>query len=198
MRHLKARRHNSQMLPGITLTETLIAVAILLIIGIALAQVTAITLDISSRQSKNYSLETNAAILLKTLNDNFGHASGIELARTFGETAYSSSSTTLILRIPSLDSEHNIISGVYDYIVFYRDPDNPTHINYTLDAGEGSIRTSGTKTLTTNNTNLTFRYNTQDIVSANRISIALEQTQSHRNTTLTTTGWTSLFLHNTQ
>ncbi len=198
MRFIKSHRHNAKMLPGMTLTETLIAVAILVIIGVALAQMTMVTLDISSRQSKNYSLETNAAILLKTLNDNFGHASGIELARTFGTTAYTSSSTTLILRIPSLDSSRNIITGVYDYIVFYRDPDNPTHINYTLDAGTGSIRVSGTKTLTTNNASLTFRYNAQDLVSSNRISIALEQTQSHRNTTLTTTGWTSLFLHNTQ
>lgn len=189
---------NKKMLRGITLVETLVAVTILIVIGVALAQTTIITLDISSRQSRSYALETNASILLKTFNDNFGHASGIELARTFGATAYTSSSTTLILRIPALDSSHDIISGVYDYIVFFRDPVDTTHIKYTIDAGAGSIRTSGTKTLTTNNSVLTFRYNAQDIVSANRISIALEQTQTHRNTTLTTTGWTSLFLHNTQ
>jgi hypothetical protein len=183
---------------GITLTETLVAVSILLVIGVALAQVTAVTLDMSSRQSRNYTLETNAALLLKTINDHFEHASGIELTRTFGATSYTSSSTTLILRIPSLDSSRNIITGVYDYIVFYRDPNNPTHIKYTIEGGAGSIRVSETKTLTTNNTGLTFRYNAQDIVSSNRISVALEQTQSHRNTTLITTGWTSLFLHNTQ
>ena len=59
----------------------------------------------------------------KHLGETGGAAVVVSPAKTIGGTPYASTSSTVIFKLPGLDASGDIINGVYDYVVFYRDAD---------------------------------------------------------------------------
>jgi len=66
--------------------------------------------------------------------------------------AYSTSSNSLILQVPSIDETGEIIDvdNTFDYIIYRRNPGTPKRLERIIDADEASARTDRTKLLADN------------------------------------------------
>jgi type II secretory pathway pseudopilin PulG len=103
-------------------------------------------------------------------------------SRTFGATSYQSGTQALVLEIPSIDSSGAIISGTYDYAVFYITAGKLYRIT---EAAAGSARKSGTRLMSENVTALMFTYD--DATFANVTTVSVSVTTAAGGTTHTVT-----------
>ena len=103
-------------------------------------------------------------------------------SRTFGTTTYQSGAQTLVLEIPSIDSSGAVISGTYDYAVFYVAAGKLYRITA---VGSGSARKPGTRLMSENVTALTFTYD--NVTFANVTSVTVSVTTAAGGTTHTVT-----------
>ncbi len=102
--------------------------------------------------------------------------------------SYTTSGTTVIIRLASIDANKDIIPSTYDYIVYRRNPSNTAQLQEITIGGTGSSRTSGTRTLLDNLTSFAINYYNQDNVQLNssysnakRLKITLTSQESHRS-----------------
>lgn len=107
---------------GFTLIEVLVAAATAAVAGIllitVLVQNNGLVYDQSAKVSQTLSLNDAAS----NINDLIKNASAIVATNLVGSPTYTTSNTTLVLALPSLDSSGNIISDTFDYAVIARDP----------------------------------------------------------------------------
>lgn len=181
---------------GISLMETMVVIAIMLLMMIMISQIFALNYDIFAKQSKRTDNEIGAILATKTISQMARGAVAVEASRTIGTTTYTSSSTELVLKLPSIDASERVITGSFDYVAFYRSPTESAKIFAATEAAAGSIRLSNTRLVTAYNTTMIFRYNAPVITDADRVSLFVINSQGHRGVTLTTRGWTSIFLRN--
>lgn len=190
------RRASGRPPAGLSLMEMMVVIGIMMMLLLLITQIFALNYDIFAKQSKRTDNEVGAILAAKTISQMSRGALAVEASRTIGGTLYTSSDSQLVLKIPSVDASNNIIAGQYDYVAFYRSPTQTTKIFAVTEAYSGSIRKSNTRLITAYNTALIFRYNNPSPASANRVSMLVINTQTQRGITLTTKGWTSIFLRN--
>jgi len=181
---------------GLSLMEMMVVIGIMMYLLLIITQIFALNYDIFAKQSKRTDNEVGAILAAKTISQMARGALDVEASRTMSGTTYTSSDSQLVLRLPAVNASNDIIAGVYDYVGFYRSTTETTKIFAVTEAGSGSIRKSGTRLVTAYNTALIFRYNNPALTGANRVSLFVVNTQTQRNITLTTRGWTSIFLRN--
>lgn len=100
---------------GFTLVEVLVVSAILLLIVGFLGYLSIKHFWIYNSQVSELDIEHGART---TLDDIDNHVRGAyRVASSY--SGYTSGSQTLVLQLPSVDSSNQIISGTYDYVVFY-------------------------------------------------------------------------------
>ncbi len=102
-------------------------------------------------------------------------ANAVLQTHTFSSATYTSTSTSLVLEIPSVDSSGNIISGTHDYAAFY--VVGTTTMYRLLEANAASKRVSGTKRLSSSINTLTFTYNDSNFTNVHTVTVDL-QTQA--------------------
>jgi len=156
---------------GFTLIETLIVIAI------SVSMLGALTTLIYSFNT-SYSYEQSAALSAGSARAVMREAESLTLtadhvlqSHTFSGTVYTSSSTVLVLEIPSVDPSGNIISGAYDHAVFYADG---TLAYRLLAANAASARVSGTRRLSDDIFSLTFSYNNADLALADAVTVDVQ------------------------
>jgi prepilin-type N-terminal cleavage/methylation domain-containing protein len=181
---------------GVTLMETLVVIGIMTVLLLVVTQIFALNYDIFWKQSKRSSNETGAVLAAKTVSQMARGAIDVEASHLFGSDTRTSSSSALVLKLPTVDSSGNVVAASFDYIAFYRDATTPTKIMAATDAAALSYRASGTRLITDHNEVARFMYNNPDITKANRVSLFVVNRQSYRSLNLTTRGWTSIFLRN--
>lgn len=181
---------------GISLMEALVVIAIMASMLVVVVQIFVINYDIFLKQSSRADNETGAILAVRQISEMARGAAAVEASRTINGTAYVSSSSAVILKLPARDASGNVLTGIFDYIAFSRDPVETAKIFGDTEAGAGSARPPGKRLVTGNNNTMTFRYNDNDLTKASRISLHLVNSQSVRGTTVTTEAWTSLFLRN--
>ncbi|MBU6388800.1 hypothetical protein KGQ72_02925 [Patescibacteria group bacterium] len=96
-------------------------------------------------------------------------------AHTFANGTYTSTSTSLVLEIPSIDSSGNIIAGAHDYAAFYIV--GTTSVYRLLQPNASSARASSTKQLSSTVSSLTFSYNNADFTKVSSTTVDI-QTQA--------------------
>ena len=89
-------------------------------------------------------------------------------------TTHTTSSSALVLKIPTVNSSGQIISGSYDTGVYRRNPSALLELYELTDAGFGSARFDGTHLIARFVTNLLFRYNNSDYSSASTATVFLK------------------------
>ena len=72
--------------------------------------------------------------------------------------SHNASSNTLILQVFALDASDLVIEGVFDYIVYRRNPDNPNILERVIQADAVSSRVSGSRVLADDVTAVVFAY----------------------------------------
>ncbi|MCX6786415.1 MAG: hypothetical protein NTU85_01170 [Candidatus Kaiserbacteria bacterium] len=156
---------------GFTLVETLIVIAL------SVGMLIVLCMLIRSFNT-SYSYEQGAAISAESARSVMRETESLTLvadhvlqSHTFSTTTYTSSSTVLVLEIPSIDSSGAIISSTYDYAVFYS---NGTHAYRILAANAASKRVSGTKQLSDTISSLTFSYNNTNFTLVNTITVDVQ------------------------
>jgi hypothetical protein len=101
-------------------------------------------------------------------------------------TTYTTDFDTLVLELPSVDASQNIITGKYDYQVFYRDPADQSKLKSAVELGAGSSRAGSPQVLNTNLQTINFNYNNQSLDSVSRIEVIIssETSVQHKNLVL--------------
>jgi Tfp pilus assembly protein PilW len=108
---------------GVTLIELLVTTVLVMIVGFMVAEifVQSNTVFFSQNAKITQGLGINQTSLV--INDSIKSASAV-VTTSPTIPAYSSTATTLVLAIPSLDNSGNAVAGSSDYLVFTPDNSN--------------------------------------------------------------------------
>ena len=99
-----------------------------------------------------------------------------------GGTMYTSSSTVLVLQIPSPDSNGDVLANTWDYVAIYLAGATLTR---KLEAGSGSYRISGEKLLSDNVQSVVFTYDNVDFTEVSEVDTDLTTAVTARNLVVT-------------
>ncbi len=176
--------------------EALTVIGVMTIILVMVSQIFAVSYDIFVKQSARTDNDTGAILATRVISDMTRGADEVLASQTINGTSYTTSSATLVLRMPTVDTSDNIVAGSYDYVAFFRDAVDNTKIDSDSQPATGSQRVPGKKLVTAYNQTLAFRYNNPDPTQANRVQVYIVNQQTTRGVTLVTRGWTAIFLRN--
>jgi len=156
---------------GFTLIETVIVIALSAsMFGVLSLLVRSFYVSYSYEQSAAISAES-ARSVIKEVESLTLVADKVLSSHVFSSATYDSSSNSLVLEIPSIDSSGAIVSGSYDYAAFYLQDTNAYRI---LEANAASSRASGTKKLSDTISSLTFSYNNADFALADAVTVDVQ------------------------
>lgn len=188
-----AKRQSTE---GMTLIETMVVIGIMGILFVLVSQIFLINQNLVALALGRADNDNGAIFAIRRMGELTRGATAVMASQTINSISYTSSSTVLVLKLPSIDSSNNIIASTYDYIAVYRDATDTTKIFTDTQKSGSSVRVNGKKLLTAYNSTMSFSYNNSTIASATRVSVFLINTQTIRNKALTTKAWTSIFLRN--
>jgi type II secretory pathway pseudopilin PulG len=181
---------------GMTLMEGLAALGIMTIILVLVAEIFGVNMNLVTTQLRRTDTATGAIQAIRRLSDEARGASAVEESHVFGGDTYTTSADALVLNIPSIDANGDIIAGEYDHVAFYRDGSDPTKVFSATDPGVGSQRPAGARLLSGYNDIMAFRFNNPDPTEADRVSVYIENSRTYRGQPIETKAWTSIFLRN--
>lgn len=181
---------------GVTLMEGLTVIGVMAVILVMVSEIFTVSYDVFIKQSARAENETGAVLAARAIAEAARGADAIEPSYVINGTTYTTSANVLVLKLPTLDASNNLVPASHDYMAIYRHSAQTTKIFMDIDAAAGSKRIDGEKLLTANNTIMQFRYNDPDVASANRVQVYLVNSQTKRQTVLTTKAWTAIFMRN--
>jgi len=165
-----------------TLADSLITIFILTLVIGTLMGVYFTYNNVIKVQIAYNELNANSTIALNKISKNVRQASSVVDATTINSTNYSTDHDTLILELPSIDSDQKIISNSYDYLVYFIDPADSTKLKSDIEPSVGSSRSSGEGLISEFVESITFNYNETDYLSINEVETVLVTTQSAGHT----------------
>ncbi len=142
---------------GFTLLEIVIVAGMAMIIGTVLAGILVNNTGVFYQQNSIVKSGLNVNDLLQTLSANISEASSIASGYPEATPVYISSANTLVLKFASLDA-NGVISSTYDYVVIYKDPQDPNVLRMQTFANPLSTRRSGSQVLTTLLEGISYKY----------------------------------------
>lgn len=158
---------------GFSLIEALVTLAVLMVVIFLLTEIYVGQSSFFQREEAR--LDTSLA-LTQTLTDitaQVRQAVRVAATSTFDSISYASGLEQLILALPSVDSQGQLLIGYFDYVVYYRDVQNPTKLMKKVAPSASSTRPAQTKCLADNVSGLTFIYNNQDFDQVNQVQASL-------------------------
>lgn len=155
---------------GFTVLELVIAVAILGIISGFIATIVIRSGIIFEKQQGTVETGLANRFTLDEIAANVRTAAQIEESFSSGSESFTTGTTTLILKIPSINADGETISGVFDRVVFYFDAGKIIKKVYP-DAQSSRKQTSQILTAATKTLNFTF--NNVNIASASAVTVNL-------------------------
>jgi hypothetical protein len=141
-------------------------------------------------------LITSNNIALDKISNIIKGADKVVDAKNINSVDYTTDYDTLILELPSVDASQNIITGSYDYIVYFRDVADQAKLKYDVAPAGGSSRKAGFQMVGDFVNTLVFNYNNIDYSKVNKVEIILENTQAVRNQVRKVVGQTTTELRN--
>lgn len=166
--------------PGVSLVEVLVAIGITVIIfGILLGMYVSHG-RLYLRTQAAVDLQDQLTMAMRAMGADAAVADGIVASRTINGTAYASSSSTVILSLPSIDAQDRPISGKEDYAVLYRDAANSARLLLTVVGDASSVRKSQTRQLSDSVKTCAFRYDSASATLATSVSVGLTLSKTVR------------------
>jgi hypothetical protein len=165
---MKKNKLNNQCF---SLAETVIATAVLIFILVALIVLYNNYLKSYHNQETRISMGTAAREAMKELQSAALQANQIVASQTIFGVTYTTGAHTVVLRIPSIDGSGNIVSGKYDYAVFYLTGKN---LYRSVQADVASSRSSVSNKISDAVNTLIFSYDNPDLSQATKIETDIE------------------------
>lgn len=170
-------RHNDCRSKGMTMLELVMGIALFLIISLGIV----ILIDAYRPYSRllpegifRTGVRRIHSETLEDIKQSVRQAERILATTSIDSANYTTGTTTIALRLRSVDAANNLIPGSYDQIVYYTNTTTPPITLYKQVAGAfGSKRTSRIAILNELVDNLSFTYNTSTPRDATSIEIAL-------------------------
>lgn len=113
-------------------------------------------------------------------------ASGVIGGRTINGTAYTTSTSTLVLELPSINSTDDILVNTYDYVALGVSSSDPTRFVVDIEAATNSARIDATRYPGSLVDKLIFRYNAVDPTAATAIELYVRTRKDARGQVITT------------
>lgn len=108
---------------GFSLIEAILAVVITSVVGTLLLVIIVNSAGLFYKESSKVGQGIGVNNALSQISQNIKNSTGVLASYTSGSEAYTSNSTQLVLKIPSVDTNNNIITNTFDYFVFFLDLD---------------------------------------------------------------------------
>lgn len=150
-----------------TLTETVITIAMTVVIMLAIAN---LYLNFNSLYlyQQTFVATTDAARSgIGAVREAVLPADRIVASHSFSGTTVTTSASALVVEIPSVNAAGDIVSGAYDYIGFYR---TGTDLYQRTEANAASVRPAGIRKVAALVDTIVFSYDTADAAQAARVS----------------------------
>ncbi|MBU1180072.1 type II secretion system GspH family protein [Patescibacteria group bacterium] len=152
---------------GFTLIETLLAISIFVVASIIIGSLFISHSKLYGMQEAAGSMKLYKTMFAKHLGETGEAAIIVSPAQTIGGIPYTSTSSTVIFKLPGLDASGDIINGVYDYVVFYRDTNT---LFMETDADASSQRKDIKQKVAGKVDNLIFKYDTASPANAGLVN----------------------------
>ena len=178
---------------GLTLIEVVITVGVTALLVMALASIFLWFNTLYSYQGAYRSATDTVGRVLHATEEVAIPAHRVVASHAFASETYSSTATTLVVEVPSIDTDGNVIVGQYDYAVIYA-TDGAAYRQ--VERGNGSVRQAGTKKLGSNVTVLSFTYDNVDVTSAATVTIDVTSSTTTHGTVVSGRGREALRLRN--
>ena len=152
-----------------TLIETVVVIAFSVSVMIALGVLIFNFTKTSAYDQALAQSSGSATALMREIELLTFPADAVLQTHTFpGGIIYTSSTTTLVLEIPSIDNSGNVIATMHDYAAFYLVGTNAYRL---LDKSNSSSRTAGTKQFSSTISSLSFSYNNADFTKVSTTTV---------------------------
>jgi len=158
---------------GFTLVEVLVVIGILGMISLFLTQIYLDYINLYRRENTAIDLNLANQTVLNNLSNDILVAVAVVPSYTVSGLNFTSGSQTLILSLPAFDAQKQIISGVYDTVVYYLATSTPRKLIKRVVSAPTSSRTSQTKALNSDVSFLDFTYNATSTADAKSIITTL-------------------------
>lgn len=152
------------------MADTLITLSIIVILSVLIVGLYFSYNNIFKIYLVKSDLQNSNTISLYKMTSTIKSASNIVESKTINSQNYTTSINTLILELPSVDNNQNIIPNTYDYLVYFLDS---TNLKSSQEAAAGSSRESGIYLIGENINNIIFSYNKNIISQADKVEITL-------------------------
>lgn len=140
---------------GLTLIEVLIVMGISILVGGLLMVIMINSAALSTKQSAILTEGLNINDSLSKIRATIKDANAVVASYTGGSTTYTSGSTQLVLKIPSIDSSNNIITDTFDHFVFFQDQNK---LRLQTFPNQQSVRKAQDQIFSTSLNSLLFQY----------------------------------------
>ncbi|OYV63686.1 MAG: hypothetical protein B7X03_00805 [Parcubacteria group bacterium 21-58-10] len=171
------------MTRAFTLIEIIIVIAISTLMLLALTLLIYTFGNTSTYEQASLQSSGSARAVIREAEALVLPADAVLQTYTFSSGAtYTSTSTSLVLELPSIDSSGNSIPNAHDYAAFYVVGTDAYRL---LQTDASSARTPGTKLLSTTIQSLTFTYNNADFTKVSSTTIDVQTQASVKQNVLT-------------
>ena len=157
-----------------TLIETVIVIALSASIVVALTFLLFTFNKASSYGKISSQSYASASTLLREIESLALPANAVLETHSFSGTTYTSTATSLVLELPSIDGSGNVITNAHDYVAFYAVGTNAYRL---LEKDATSARVAGTVLLSSTLSAFSFAYDDADFVQVRTITVDI-QTQA--------------------
>jgi hypothetical protein len=139
---------------GVSLIESIIALGITVMLLIVLSNLVIQTRHIAALETNESQLGISSEAALSRINTIVRQAMSVETSYA----SYTSNSSTLIVKLPTIDPSGAILPLTYDYIIYRQNPADTTELQEIVVADIDSRRTSRTRSIAQYVTNFTVSY----------------------------------------
>jgi hypothetical protein len=180
-------------LTGFTLIETVVVVALSVIALLALVNLFMVFNSIYGYEQAFIASAGSASNTVNALEASVLPAEQVLTSYNFSGTTYTSTTTSLVLQIPSIDSSGNIVSGAKDYVAFYA---SSTKLYRLVSANAQSVRVSGRTQLSASLLSISFTYDNADVTRSTSVTADVQTRAQYKQQVLQSRLTEQLYLRN--
>lgn len=161
----------NQLQRGFTLIEILISTFVIGLIAIVLFNIYTGYYTVFAIQQARLEVNGSAREVVEEFRKTALQANRVLLSRSFSGVTYTSGATTTVFELPAVSSTGSMLSGIYDYVVFYA---TSTEVYKVVEGGAGSVRASSTRHLSSTLSSLVITYNNSNVTLATSTDIDIQ------------------------
>jgi type II secretory pathway pseudopilin PulG len=142
---------------GFTLIETMIAASVALVVGVLLVGILVNNSGVFNKESSMVAQGLNINDAMREIETYSRQAVSVTNGYPEGSPTYTTGTTTLVLKIPAINSQ-GVINDIYDFIIFTKDSQNPKLLKEYIFPDDQSTRQEKNAVLTNLLSSVLFEY----------------------------------------